>query len=91
MHISGSLTMMIRTFGLISFPKSIGIVNHFLKSLCRFSVCFSKFTTKAMNPKIVIEVDVIRMCFIFFFLHQILFHSLIHFPVLSPFACYCDV
>lgn len=67
LHTSSSFTVMIRTFGLMSFPISIGVLNNFLKSLCHFSVCVSKFTTKAMNPKIVTKIVVIRMFHYFLF------------------------
>ena len=45
---------------------------------------------EAVNPKIVVEVDVIRMCFFFAFKEKI-FPHLYSFPVLSPFAVTIDV
>lgn len=72
-----------KDFWLVSFPKSIGILNSSLEPLCRFSVCFSKFATKGyfapwrktVNLKIVTEVGVSECASLFPFT-EIVFCSL---------------
>lgn len=83
LHTSGSLTVMIRTFGWLVFLKALVFLIVLLNLCAVFSVCFSKFATKGyfapwrktVNLKIVTEVGVSECASLFPFT-EIVFCSL---------------